>query len=243
MKRYNVLPVIILPMLFLLLLSACVRHQEQNGSNQHTSAQGGGSTGGVSQPLPSDDTNANEGDAVEISAQEDDAEIRSLLQKGMVIRNLSYTAKFNSNDNEYIYEYYKFDNLTKMVIRGEDTQSISICDGKATVYYNLPEKEGYTMMEAGDDMGLVPNLEALLNASVYVFKTMGEESFSGYQCQVVETEDEFGVLKIWISKTLGFPIKYIGTDDNGWYSLELTEIQLGEPKESIFAIPPDVVIY
>ena len=174
------------------------------------------------------------------SAEMDNADIHSLLEKGTVIRNLSYTARFSSADNEYVYEYYKRDNLTKIVTHDGESQSIAVSDGKSTVYYNLPEKIGFTMMEAGDDMGLVPSTEALLNGEIYQFRTMGEETLSGYNCQVVETEDEFGALKLWISKTLGLPIKYIGSDDNGWYNLELTEIKLGEPSNSIFAIPTDI---
>ena len=169
-------------------------------------------------------------------------ETRALLEKGLAIRNLSYTARFNSEGNEFNYEFYKRDNLSKMVIWEGDTQSISVSDGKSTVYYSLPDKVGYTMFESGDDMGIVPSVDALLNEMVYWFRTMGEETIFGYLCQVVETEDEFGVLKIWISKTIGLPIKYIGTDDNGWYSLELTDIQLGEPAKNIFTIPSDVVM-
>lgn len=172
--------------------------------------------------------------------EKDHQEIHALLSKGLDIQNISYTAKFNSSNNEFIYEYYKRDHLVKMVTQEGDSQSVSICDGQSTVYYSLPEKIGYRMMEAGDDMGLVPNTEALLNEQVYRFKTVGEEVLAGLSCQVVETEDEFGVLKIWVSKTLGLPVKYIGTDDNGWYSLELTEIQTGAPAESLFVVPPDV---
>ncbi len=176
----------------------------------------------------------------EADKEKDHQEIHALLSKGLDIQNISYTAKFNSSNNEFIYEYYKKDQLVKMVTREGESQSVSICDGQSTVYYSLPEKIGYRMMEAGDDMGLVPNTEALLNDQVYRFKTVGEETLSGLSCQVVETEDEFGVLKIWISKTLGLPVKYIGTDDNGWYSLELTEIQTGAPADSLFIVPPDV---
>ena len=165
------------------------------------------------------------------------------MAKGAVILNISYTARFISSENELVYEYYKRDNLTKMVIQEGDAQLISVSDGQSTVYYSLPEKTGYVMKESGDDMGIVPSTEALLNEEVYRFKIMGEESFSGYHCQVVETEDEFGILKIWISKILGLPLKYIGVDDFGWYNLELANIQLGEPPDSIFVIPSDVAIY
>ena len=170
------------------------------------------------------------------------ADIRRLLEKGLKLYNLSYTAKFNSADNEYTYEYYRRDNLTKTITFDGESQSVYISDGKSTVYYILPAKTGYTMQDTGEDMGLVPSAEALLNEDIYMFLPMGEESISGYLCQVVETSDELGVLKIWISETLGLPIKYIGTDDNGWYSLELMDIRLGEPPEGVFAIPSDVVI-
>ena len=167
---------------------------------------------------------------------------RSLLEKSISITNLSYTARFDNENDTFIYQFYKRSNLTKTVIQDGETQSISVSDGKTTIYYSLPDKIGYTMVESGEDMGIVPSAEALMNEEVYQFKIMGEEIIFGYLCQVVETEDEFGVLKIWISKTMGLPIKYIGTDDNGWYSLELTEIQLGEPGEGIFAIPSDVTM-
>ena len=173
---------------------------------------------------------------------DENAEARTLLEKGLAVHNLSYTARFNSNDSTYTYEFYKRDNLTKEVIKDGESESVSVCDGKSTVYYSLPEKYGFRMMEAGGDMGIVPGIDALLNEAVYTFRIMGEETFNGYLCQVVETEDEFGVLKIWISKTLGYPIKFIGADDNGWYSLELMEIQLGDPQASIFTIPSDVVM-
>ena len=174
------------------------------------------------------------------SDQSDDAAVRALLEEGQLIRNYSYTARFLSPENEFIYEYYRRGGLTKEVIRHGENQSVSICDGTSTIYYNLPEKIGYTIVEAGGDMALVPSIEALLQEAVYFFRILGEETFSGYLCQVVETEDETGALKIWISETLGLPVKYIGTDDNGWYSQELTEIELGEPSESIFVVPADV---
>ena len=201
----------------------------------------GDGSGDVSGGGPSDSAGGGSNSAAK-RAEQDNAEVRALLEKGLYIQNLSYTARFNSDASAFIYEYYKRDNLTKEVIHDGDSQSISVCDGKSTVYYSLPERIGFSMMEAGDDMGLVPSIDALLNEAVYTFQIMGEEQFSGYLCQVVETEDEYGVLKIWISKTLGYPVKYIGADDFGWYSLELTEIQLGAPPEGVFAIPSDVVM-
>lgn len=169
-----------------------------------------------------------------------DAEIRALLEKGSVIDNFSYTGRFISDDNEYVFEYYKRGSLTKTITYDGETVSVSIGDGQSTVYYSLPDKVGFMMTEAGDDMGLIPSTEALLNETVYSFLSMGQEIVSGDQCLVVETEDEFGALKIWISETLGLPVKIIGTDDNGWYNLELTDILLEEPPESVFVIPDDV---
>ena len=172
----------------------------------------------------------------------DHEETRGILVKALDIGNLSYTAKFTSVDNEFAYEFYKRDNMTKMIINDGDYQNISVSDGISTIYYSLPDKIGYTMFDAGDDMGLVPSAEALLNEGIYQFLEIGEEAVSGYLCQVVETSDEFGTLKIWISKEFGLPIKYIGVDDNGWYSLELTDIRLDEPPEDVFTIPADVVM-
>ena len=226
--------IVFLLFILFLILSGCDRAGTELSVTLPSAVNGAGVTEDAAdapQPVESMDPSA---------AEQDNAEIRSLLEKGKSILNLSYTAVFSSEENQFIYEYYKRDNLTKMITTEGGSQSIAVCDGKTTVYYNLPEKTGFTMMEAGDDMGLVPSTEALLNEVVYTFKTMGEESLSGYLCQVVETEDEFGVLKLWISKTLGLPIKYIGSDDNGWYSLELTDIQLGEPSNSIFVIPSDI---
>ena len=171
----------------------------------------------------------------------DDEEIRALLEKGASIQNISYVARFNSIASEFMYEFYKRGNLNKTVTRNGDSQSITVSDGHSKVYYSLPDNTGITLREAGDSLGLIPSTEALLD-DVYVFRAVGEEQISGYLCQVVETEDENGALKIWISKALGLPIKYIGSDDNGWYSLELTDIQLGEPSESIFIIPSDIVM-
>jgi len=233
LKKHMVMIASLFFMLFL-ILSGCDRPITEVSVSPPSSANGAGimeENDDERQPAESVDTRA---------AEQDNADIRSLLEKGKGILNLSYTAVFSSAENQFIYEYYKRDNLTKMITTEGDSQSIAVCDGKTTVYYNLPEKTGFTMLEAGDDMGLVPSTEALLNEAVYTFRTMGEESLSGYLCQVVETEDEFGVLKLWISKTLGLPIKYIGSDDNGWYSLELTDIQLGEPSNSIFVIPSDI---
>jgi outer membrane lipoprotein-sorting protein len=185
-----------------------------------------------------------EPDPVEVSGQDyqDDKEIHALLEKGAGILNISCTARFNNSETEYIYEFYRRGNLSKKVIRDGDFQSISVSDGQSTIHYSLPEKTGFTLLEAGDYMGLIPSMEVLLDEEIFTFRTVGEEQFSGYICQVVETEDENGALKMWISKSLGLPIKYIGTDDNGWFSLELTEIQLGEPSESLFAIPSDIVM-
>ena len=212
----------------------------------------GGPQGGSAITLPSADgpsaqTGANTPDGTEpedtaAGDQADDVAVRALLEKGQLIRNLCYTARFDSSENEFIYEYYKRGDLTKEVVRHGENQSVSICDGNSTIYFNQPENIGYTITEAGGDMALVPSIDALLQETVYRFRILGEEECAGYLCQVVGTEDETGALKIWISKTLGLPLKYIGTDDNGWYSQELTEIGLDEPQASIFAVPSEVQI-
>ena len=74
------------------------------------------------------------------------------------------------------------------------------------------------------------------------YRDVYKRQVSGLDCRVVETEDEFGVLKLWISKTLGLPIKYLGTYDSGWYGLTLSNIQTGHADESLFAIPGDILI-
>ena len=176
------------------------------------------------------------------TAEEDNQEIRSLLEKGQKQENYSYTALFESSANEFSYDYYKRENLTKLVTATEEGgQSITISDQISTVSYNLPEKTGFRMQGEADDMEMVPGIEALLQEQ-YVYATVGEEKISGLDCRVVETRDEFGVLKLWISKTLGLPIKYLGSYDTGWYSLTLSNIQTGQADESLFAIPSDILI-
>lgn len=172
----------------------------------------------------------------------DNAEIRKLLEKGQKMENFSYTALFTSSSNEFSYDYYKRENLTKLVTKEEDgSQSITISDGSTTVSYTLPDKTGFRLKGPGDEMDVVPSIAALLGEN-YVYTTAGTEKVSGLECRVVETEDEFGVLKLWISKTLGLPIKYLGTYDSGWYGLTLSNIQTGHADESLFAIPGDILI-
>jgi hypothetical protein len=185
-----------------------------------------------------------ETDPLELSESDnqEDNDIRALLEKGAGIRNISCTAKFNNIENEYVYEFYKRRNLSKTVIRDGDHQSVTISDGQSKVYYSLPDKIGFTMRGTDSDFELIPNIDALLEEEIYIYRIVGEEQLSGYLCLVAEVESDYGALKIWISKSLGLPIKYIGTDDNGWYSLELTEIQLGEPPESVFAVPSDIIM-
>ena len=168
--------------------------------------------------------------------------IRNLLEEGAAIENLSYTAIFHNEDGESTYEYYKRGDMTKIISYEEESQYVSISDGYMTVFYSLPDRVGHTLMDTGGDMGDLPGVDALLNEDFYTFLSVGEESVSGHLCLVVETEDESGALKIWISKALGLPVKYIGTDDNGWYSLELRDIRLDELPESEFQIPSDVVM-
>ncbi|MDR1192913.1 MAG: DUF4412 domain-containing protein [Peptococcaceae bacterium] len=198
----------------------------------------GGPAGGE----PADPDADPEPDLDPEAAAAEHQEIRELLRKGLEAGDISYSAVFSTSSGQFSYDFYRRENLSKMVTREGDSQSVSISDGKSTIYYSLPEKIGYRMMEAGDDMGLVPDTEALLNEEIYRFRAVGGETIAGLACQVVETEDEFGALKIWISKTLGLPVKYIGSDSGGWYRLELSNIQTGPPSENIFAVPSDVVL-
>ncbi|MEA4893552.1 MAG: hypothetical protein VB085_13525 [Peptococcaceae bacterium] len=172
----------------------------------------------------------------------DNEEVRKLLTKGQRLENFSYKALFTSSANEFSYEFYQRENLTKLVTLGEEgSQSVTISDGSSTVSYNLPEKTGFRMKGPADEMDIIPSISALLQ-DTYIYTTVGEEKVSGLDCRVVETEDEFGLLKLWISKTLGLPVKYLGTYDSGWYGLTLSDIQTGHADESLFVVPDDIEI-
>jgi len=109
----------------------------------------------------------------------------------------------------------------------------------------MPKQQMYMEFKA-DDTGkraaMAPSIKAYRDPSnpcAYdegaTCKNLGTEQVHGRSCDHWQITDKSGkVVNVWIDKQLHFPIKSV-TEDS---TMELTNIQVGEPAANLFTIPP-----
>jgi Domain of unknown function (DUF4412) len=143
--------------------------------------------------------------------------------------------------------YFSSSHIRMEMQAGPRGGSIMITDFKTqTTDILMPEQHMY-MEHKADEMagrrpGMMPNIKPLRDPSNpcageegMTCKKVGVESVNGRTCDHWQITDKNGkVSNVWIDQKLHFPIKTVSEDS----SLELSNIQEGEPSASLFQIPP-----
>ncbi|AQS57663.1 LolA family protein [Desulforamulus ferrireducens] len=191
------------------------------------------------------DKPAEEKAKTETASQSGD-NLASLFAKAEDIKCLSYSITMSSEGKQMLNgKMYLKGNKTKMEFSAEGMSAIMFVDTEEKVAYNyLPSEQMATRIDFSQAVSQMQKSPLDYNDQYREeqYKIVGEEKVNGYDCKAVEVTSSEGLVKMWVSKEYGIPVRIESVSEGKPATIDFTDIKLDELPDSEFALPAGVQV-
>ena len=170
-------------------------------------------------------------------------ELEEVLARGADIPSLHYDTVITEPDSspETVEIWLKGDKIrTESDVPGQAASGMILDFATGVQYTFTPGMEAVYRMTYEDSV--ITIITQTQSVPYYEPVVLGTETMDGKDCLVIEFDDGEAMVKMWLWKEHGLPVRTERTDDEGTTIYEFKNMDFSDIPDDMFEIPPGIEI-